>query len=266
MRSDAPLEFTGTTVLVTGASGEIGAHLVSAFAERGASVVAIDVSSRVHEVAEAAGAIGIRADLSDVAALEGALESIDLASVGVVVNNAGINRHNDPLDTSYDDWDAVFDVNVRGAFELTRLVARRRIAAKRPLSVVSVSSTAATTALGRGNLVYGMSKAALNQMTRELAVEWGPFGVRVNAVQPAQIATAAWNAVRDDPAGGARYERVLAGIPLGRLIAPAEVVGPVLFLASDAASAVSGVILPVDGGNLALNASGSLPSEKAPSR
>ena len=125
-------------------------------------------------------------------------------------------------------------------------------------AIVNVSSIASASSLGRGNLAYGTSKSGVNQLTRELAIEWAHHRVRVNAIQPCQFLNAGWRSMLADPNRAPLVERVLSGIPLGRMGEPEEIVGPVLFLASDAASMVTGVLLPVDGGNLALNPTGTL--------
>ena len=126
-------------------------------------------------------------------------------------------------------------------------------------TVVNVSSIGGSTSLGRGNFVYGVSKGGVEQLTRELAVAWAPQGIRVNAVAPCQIATDGLRALSENPsAEGRLLDTFLRGIPLGRLVEPAEVAAAVAFLASDAAAMITGVILPVDGGNLALNAGGTI--------
>ncbi len=126
-------------------------------------------------------------------------------------------------------------------------------------SIVNVSSIASASSLGRGNLAYGASKSGVNQLTRELAVEWAHHGIRVNGIQPCQFLNAGWRGMVADPSKADLVQRVLSGIPIGRMGEPREIVGPVLFLVSDAASMVTGALLPVDGGNLALNPTGSLP-------
>jgi NAD(P)-dependent dehydrogenase (short-subunit alcohol dehydrogenase family) len=125
-------------------------------------------------------------------------------------------------------------------------------------SIVNISSIAGVSALGRGNFPYSVSKSGVNQMTRELAVEYAGWGIRVNAIAPAQVATETFKrGMLGDPRFNSTLRpRLMAGIPLNRFLEPEEFVGPAVFLCSAAASAVTGVILPVDGGNLALNAGG----------
>jgi len=124
--------------------------------------------------------------------------------------------------------------------------------------IVNVSSIAGSSALGRGNFVYSVAKGGINQFTRELAVEWSPHGIRVNAIQPCQILTPALRRILADPRLDPETikDRFLRGIPLGRLGEPDDVAKAAVFLASDAAAFITGVMLPVDGGNLALNAGG----------
>jgi NAD(P)-dependent dehydrogenase (short-subunit alcohol dehydrogenase family) len=154
----------------------------------------------------------------------------------------------------------VLRTNLTGYFLNARAAGKRMIARGRGGSIVNISSIAGSSSLGRGNLAYGASKSGVNQLTRELAVEWAHHGVRVNAIQPCQFLNAGWRAMVADPSRSALVQRVLSGIPIGRMGEPHELVGPVLFLASDAAAMVTGALLPVDGGNLALNPTGTLPA------
>ena len=123
----------------------------------------------------------------------------------------------------------------------------------------SFFATAQTSALGRGNFVYSAAKGGVNQFTRELAVEWSPHGIRVNAIQPAQIMTPALRAIfeRSQLNADRTRDRMLVGIPLNRFGEPEDIAKASVFLASDAAAFITGHLLPVDGGNLALNAGGS---------
>lgn len=113
--------------------------------------------------------------------------------------------------------------------------------------------------MGRGNFPYSVAKGGITQITRELAVEYAGQGIRVNAILPAQVLTPTLQGIIDDPQFNADklIARFLVGIPINRLLNPEDFVGPAVFLCSDAAAVVTGVLLPVDGGNLALNAGGS---------
>jgi len=126
-------------------------------------------------------------------------------------------------------------------------------------SIISISSIAGSSALGRGNFVYSVTKGGINQFTRELAVEWAPHKIRVNAIQPAQIMTPALKSIFTSSQLSAQKtrDRMLVGIPLDRFGEPEDVAKAAVFLASDAAAFITGHLLPVDGGNLALNAGGS---------
>lgn len=260
MRTDDRFSLAGTTAVVTGACGSVGLAVVADLVARGVRVIALDLAESVAVVADGLGATGRSVDVCDEEGVGAILDELTAESgVDILVNNAGINNRAEPFDVDMAVWDQLMDVNLRGYFLVARAVARRQVALGRGAAIVNVSSTAATTSLGRGNLVYGLSKAGVNQLTRELAVEWAQLGIRVNAVQPAQIATPGWTEAQADPERRAMYERVIAGIPMGRLVEADELVGPIVFLVSPAASMVTGVIVPVDGGNLALNAAGTPP-------
>ncbi len=125
-------------------------------------------------------------------------------------------------------------------------------------SIINMSSIGGSSALGRGNFAYSVGKGAINQFTRELAIEWAKHKIRVNAIQPCQMLTPAVRKWLDDPKTDPNLiSHLLQGIPSNRLGEPEDVVGPVVFLASDASEMVTGTLLSVDGGNLALNAGGS---------
>jgi NAD(P)-dependent dehydrogenase (short-subunit alcohol dehydrogenase family) len=125
-------------------------------------------------------------------------------------------------------------------------------------SIINISSIAGATALGRGNLTHSVNKGGVNQLTRELAVEWAKHNIRVNAILPCQVLTEGFQRWLDSPEFDPNLmTNFLSGIPMNRLANPDDMVGPAVFLASDAASMVTGALLPVDGGNLALNAGGS---------
>jgi NAD(P)-dependent dehydrogenase (short-subunit alcohol dehydrogenase family) len=269
--TDALLErfrLDGRSALVTGAGGAIGSAICELLAEAGASIAAVDHPSMgLTGLEQRISATGRKVsthtgDFRDPAPLARIVDEAVAAhgAVDVVVNNAGMNIKAPPEIIELAAWDEMFAINVTSSLVLARAAASSQVAAGRSLSIVNMSSVAATSALGRGNTGFGASKAALEEMTRELACEWAPYGIRVNAIEPCQVAGPAFVALAAKPgAEGADLVRdMLAGIPIGRFAEPSEVATVTLFLASDASSMVTGAVIPVDGGNRALNAGGSL--------
>ena len=258
----------GRVALVTGAGGAFGRAIALGFAEMGASVFLTDINSERLEqsaaLVRAAGgqcatSVGDSGSSADVDAVFSKLDQ-GFGHIEILVNNAGRNpMQGRPEEFPLEIWEDVLRTNLTGYFLFARAAGKRMLAQARGGSIVNVSSIASASSLGRGNLAYGTSKSGVNQLTRELAVEWAHHGIRVNAIQPSQFLNDSWRAMVADPGKSSLVQRVLSGIPIGRMGEPHEIVGPVLFLVSDAASMVTGVLLPVDGGNLALNPTGSLP-------
>ncbi|MGF6263564.1 NAD(P)-dependent dehydrogenase (short-subunit alcohol dehydrogenase family) [Paraburkholderia youngii] len=240
---NANFDFSGRSILVTGASSGIGRATVEALRASGASVVA--AARNVNELARLAEETGcepLKLDVSDEAAIDEAFASLE--PFDGLVNCAGIALLERAVDTTAASFDRVMAVNARGAVLVAKHVARGMLDAGRAGSIVNVSSQAALVALD-DHLSYSASKAALDAVTRALCIELGPHGIRVNSVNPTvtltPMAVLAWsNPVKRDPA--------LQAIPLRRFAESAEVAAPILFLLSDAASMVSGVCLPIDGG------------------
>jgi NAD(P)-dependent dehydrogenase (short-subunit alcohol dehydrogenase family) len=260
---------TGRVAVVTGggANGGIGHAIALAMAEAGADVFVSDVDGDgAAETARQVIALGrrgvaARCDLGRADEILGMVAAVDHAfpHVDILVNNVGIGHRSRPEELSLDDWRRVTAVNLDGTFLVTREIGRRMIRGGRGGSIVSISSIAGSSALGRGNFVYSVTKAGIIQMTRELAVEWAPHRIRVNAIQPAQVMTRAMERMLKDPRldPPTLQDRFLRGIPLGRIGQPEDIAWAAVFLAGDAASFVTGHSLSVDGGNLALNAGGS---------
>jgi NAD(P)-dependent dehydrogenase (short-subunit alcohol dehydrogenase family) len=240
---NATFDFSGRSILVTGASSGIGRATVEALCASGASVVA--AARNVNELARLAEETGcepLTLDVSDEAAIDKAFASLE--PFDGLVNCAGIALLERAVDTTAASFDRVMAVNARGAVLVAKHVARGMLDAGRAGSIVNVSSQAALVALDE-HLSYSASKAALDAMTRTLCIELGPHGIRVNSVNPTvtltPMAVLAWSdPVKRDPA--------LQAIPLRRFAESAEVAAPILFLLSDAASMISGVCLPIDGG------------------
>jgi NAD(P)-dependent dehydrogenase (short-subunit alcohol dehydrogenase family) len=250
-----------------GANGGIGHAVALALAHAGADVFVSDVDAEgaAETAREVVGigrrAVAARADLGqpdDVLAMMAAVDR-EFGRVDILVNNVGIGHRSRPEALSLDDWRKVVGVNLDGTFLVTRESGRRMIARGAGGSIVSISSIAGSSALGRGNFVYSVTKAGIIQLTRELAVEWAPHRIRVNAIQPAQVMTKAMDRMLADPRldPATLKERFLKGIPLDRIGEPEDIAKAAVFLVSDAAAFITGHSLPVDGGNLALNAGGS---------
>lgn len=260
---------TGKVAVVTGAASGIGRATALMVAGAGAAVVGLDIRTTAGretavEIEQGGGrAVFAECDVTDTAAVEGALGVADrtFGQVDILVNCAGGGSHTHPEDVSDEEWSSILDLNIGGYFRCARAAARRMIARGEGGAIVNISSIAGSSALGRGNFVYSTAKGAVNQFTRELAVEWAPHRIRVNAIQPCQVATPALRRLTADPelqGDGGLMPRFLRGIPLGRVAEPEDIAAAVLFLSSDAAAMVTGVVLPVDGGNLALNAGGTV--------
>jgi NAD(P)-dependent dehydrogenase (short-subunit alcohol dehydrogenase family) len=258
----------GRVALITGAGGAFGRAIALGFAEMGARLFLTDLDSdrleeSATEVRAAGGTCATKTgDSGSSADVDAVLSDLDAAygRIDILINNAGRNpMQGRPEVFPLEIWEDVLRTNLTGYFLFARGAGKRMIQQGTRGAIVNVSSIAGASSLGRGNLAYGASKSGVNQLTRELAVEWAHHGIRVNAIQPCQFLNAGWRGMIADPKRAGLVQHVLAGIPLGRMGEPHEIVGPVLFLASDAASMVTGVLLPVDGGNLALNPTGTLP-------
>ena len=250
-----------------GANGGIGHAVALGLAHAGAHVFVSDVDAEgaaetAREVLRLGQrAVAARTDLGQPADVLAMMEAVDreFGCVDILVNNVGIGHRARPESLSLEDWRKVVAVNLDGTFLVTRETGRRMIARRAGGSIVSISSIAGSSALGRGNFVYSVTKAGIIQLTRELAVEWAPHRIRVNAIQPAQTMTKAMDRMLSDPRldPATLKERFLRGIPLDRIGEPEDIAKAAVFLASDAAGFITGHSLPVDGGNLAMNAGGS---------
>lgn len=237
----------GRQALVTGGSRGIGLAAASALAQAGAAVTLTARASADAEraasaiVSQGGVAVGVKFEASDAQACE------SLGTIGpfdILVNNAGIARHRPFLEVETPDFDAVMDVNVRGAFLVAQSVARSMAERGKGGSIINISSQMGHVG-GPNRSVYCASKFAVEGMTRAMAIELGRHNIRVNTLCPTFIETPLTRASLADPAFSAW---VLEKIKLGRLANLDEVMGPIVFLASDAASMVTGSSLMIDGG------------------
>ncbi len=238
----------GRHALVTGAGRGIGVAIATALAQQGAHVhLAARSGPEVGAVADAMRAGGWRAsslalDVTDTAAVQAAVAALPVLSV--LVNNAGTNRPKPMAEVTLDDYDAVFGLNVRALYVTTQAVTTRMLAAGTKGSIINISSQMGHVG-GPNRTLYCGSKHAVEGITKALAIELAPRGIRVNAIAPTFIETAMTRPHFDVPGF---KDQVLAKIPLGRLGQVEDIMGAVAYLASDAAALVTGTSLLVDGG------------------
>lgn len=236
-------QFDGKTVLITGAGKGIGRATAQLLAQRGARVIALSRSAAdLRTLEDEIGCTTLCADLGDASAARGAAEAAQ--PVNLLVNCAGIVELQPFLDTSVDAFDTIMAVNVRAAMIVAQQCARNMIGRGVGGSIVNVSSLSATVGLPL-HAAYCASKAALDGLTRVMAVELGPHGIRVNTVNPVVTMTPMAEKAWSDPEKSAP---MLARIPLKRFVQPLEVARTIAYLLSDESVMVSGVSLPVDGG------------------
>jgi NAD(P)-dependent dehydrogenase (short-subunit alcohol dehydrogenase family) len=239
------------TALVTGTSTGIGRVIALALARAGydLAVTEIDTQSLCSLLGEpelrGRKVVPVALDLASPESIAYAFElaAAALGHIDLLVNNAGRALIKPATEVTRAEWDALISVNLTGTFFLTQQFGRHAIA-RGAGCVVTIASTHGMTGIA-GRAVYGIAKAGLIQMTRMLAIEWAPHGVRANAVAPATVLTPSRADMLSDPRARAR---MLARIPSGRFVTPEEVAAAVIYLASPEAASVTGQILAVDGG------------------
>ena len=239
-------------VFVTGGGHGIGRAVGEIFAGGGDAVVVADrAQERARDVAEAIQAAGraalpLAVDVRDASAVEQAVEQaiVRFGRIDVLVNNAGIYPNTLVVEMDEAEWDAVFDVNVKGMFLVSRAVARRMIARGEGGRIVNLSSGSARS--GRiGAAHYCASKAAVEMFTKVLAMELAPYDIVVNAVAPGLIEVPGWS-LNDE-----YIDAMVAATPLGRIGQPGDIARAVHYLASPEATFITGTVLGVDGGIMA---------------
>lgn len=253
-------DLTGRRALVTGAGVGFGEAISLALADQGCDVAVSDLKpddaekteARIREKGRKSFALPANvAKPKEITSMVTAAAR-ELGGLDILVNCAGIPQHDPAEDTPVETWDLVLNINLRGTFLCCQAAARVMLPQKRG-AIVNFSSIAGQVGVGRGANAYCASKGGVDTLTKQLALEWADRGIRVNAIAPCQFMTPGLEAVLADPQFDPEklMKTWVSNIPLGRVGETGEIVGPVLFLVSDAASMVTGVVLPVDGGYLA---------------
>lgn len=246
--STPSLRLDGLKALVTGASSGIGLGSAVALAEAGAHVI---LSARniktLNKVVDAIKSKELSAeamvlDVSKVNTIKKSIEN--KGPFDILVNSAGLGRHSPSMDTSVEDFDEVMNVNLRGAYFVTQAVAKGLIEDKRSGSLINISSQMGHVG-GVDRAVYSASKHAVEGFTKAMAIEWGQYQIRVNTICPTFIRTPLTQSTFDNPE---RKRWIENKIKLGRVGEVEDIMGAVVFLASDASAMITGSALMVDGG------------------
>lgn len=247
------MDVKGKTILVTGASSGLGLHFATVLARHGARVAL--AARRVPALEDLAGtirsaggeayvvALDVR-DEASIAAAVGAIEA-DFGGIDVLINNSGVSGDKPTLQVTGKDWDHVVDTNLRGAFLVANETARAMVSARRPGSIINIASILGLRVAGQ-LAPYAASKAGLVQLTKALALDWARYGIRVNAIAPGYFKTEINEDFWDTEPGRAMMKR----IPQRRLGELENLDGPLLLLASDASTYMTGETIAVDGGHL----------------
>lgn len=245
-------DLTGKVALVTGASSGLGVHFARTLAAAGASVaIAARRADRLASLqaelqATGAKAIAVELDVQSAESITAAFAAAEkaLGPIDIVVNNAGISIVKPALEMPVEDWDAVVNTNLRGAWLVAQTAGKRWLTARRPGVVVNIASILGLRTIGQV-APYNASKAGLIHLTRALAMEWARHDIRVNAICPGYIETEMNSDFWKTPAG----QRLIDRIPQRRIGKPEHLDGALLLLASEAGSFMTGSVLTVDGGH-----------------
>ncbi len=253
MQIEKTFSLVGKTALVTGASGGLGKHFAETLADAGAQVAigarrADKVAEVVSGITQQGGkAIAISLDVTDRTSIVNAFDEIEqkFGTVNVCVNNAGISGRDSALGTRDEDWDSVFDTNLKGAWRVSQETAQRLVDKELGGSIINIASILGERVMP-GVLTYAVTKAGIVQMTKALALEWARYNIRVNALAPGYVETDLNRELLRSEAG----QKIIGRIPQRRTGNLQDLEGPLLLLASDASGFMTGAVIPVDGGHL----------------
>jgi len=247
----------GKAALVTGAGSGLGRAIAEGYAQFGAKVACVDISAEDAEAVaggiEKGGgnAVPVVCDVSKTEDVKKAVESTleSFGTIDILVNNAGIGIRSNAEDMTDEMWDRVLDINLKGTFLFCREVGRHMIERGKGGRIINMASIGGLVGVETGNANYCASKGGIIAMTRTLAIEWAKHNILVNAIAPSHTRTPLIEKLMEQKPEVKQY--FLNNIPLGRLAEPIHIVRPAIFLASDAASFVTGHTLVADGGHTA---------------
>ena len=245
--ADKDFSLEGKRAVITGGAAGIGYATAEFFAKKGVRLVLADLDKNVDAIAKKLGSqnIGICGDVLSADIRKNVVDSaVDaFGGIDILVNSAGIVALDPAQSLSEETWDRTLDINLKGSFLMAQAVANQMIESGRPGSIVNIASQAGVVALDR-HVAYCASKGGVISMTQVLALEWGKYGIRVNAISPTVVLTELGHKAWDGPVGEAFKKE----IPAGRFAEPDEIAATIAFLCSDAAAMITGHNLIIDGG------------------
>ncbi|SFG28185.1 2-deoxy-D-gluconate 3-dehydrogenase [Desulfotomaculum arcticum] len=244
-------DLSGKTAIVTGAASGLGQQIALGVAAHGANVVAVgsprhDAKGIIEQIINMGGkAVGMQIDVTNTSEVK---QMVDYAleqfgSIDIAYNVPGINIRKEALELTEEEWDRVIGINLKGVYLCAKAIGEIMVK-QRSGRMINMSSIFGTVCMKK-QVAYATSKGGINQMTKVLALEWAPYGITVNAIAPAYIKTPLVRQVMEDKEW---YEDVKNRNAMQRLGEPEEIIGPAVFLGSDASSFITGTIIYVDGG------------------
>ncbi|MDR1956269.1 MAG: D-threitol dehydrogenase [Treponema sp.] len=245
--ADVDFSLEGKTAIITGGAAGIGYATAGFFAQKGVHLVLADLNPEVDRIAKKLGPrhIGISGNVSDPAYRQSVVDAAvqSFGKVDILVNSAGVVALEKAESISEDFWNRTISINLTASFMMAQVFGAYLIKNKLPGSIVNLASQAGSIALDK-HVAYCASKGGIIAMTKVLALEWGPYGIRVNCVSPTVVLTELGHKAWDGPAGDAFKKH----IPAGRFAEPDEIAGVIAFLCSNTAAMITGHDLLIDGG------------------